>query len=213
MTNLAVQITVVDGRYCAQALAVGDTVEVIIIADGVAVSHGGRVIGHITPADGWVIDCVRAGEPLACTVAAIDVYGWPRKRARTVAVEVMRVPRGLWAVADRGMSAVSDVGDRAIELSRKAAALGGTAVETVARSAASSARWTGDNLVARPGRAIGGALGSIADSTVRRPLRRLKRLVVTALVLIFAALVLILLIVVIWRLPSVAPLLRWLGLG
>lgn len=205
-------------RYCSGLLE-GSPLTLTFDGRAVMVMHDGREIGRLPARYDWVAERLAAGRRLRCAVVSVETRGlWQLRRASRVEIEIAAdddasfAAKARW-LAEGGAAAIRATSEFTTSSARRA---GGAMIEGgsagirasggfVRGSAGLATRVGGglvDYAVRKPARLVGQGLGSVADATVRRPVRALRRLVRNIFLAAVTILVLVLAIVVIWRLPS-----------
>ena len=190
-------------RYCAR-LQPGDVITLTLSPENphdtgaVMLHHGDRYLGVIPPAHGWVGQGLAEGGTLVCSIAAVEVTGILRRRAARVELRIDVLADGSalgravqWGATSvtRGAGVVGDVGGKALR----------AAVEVpvaTARGAKFAATWTGRNVAAPAVDVIYRGVDGVAEITVRKPVRAIRRLIFWIVGLAFGALALVLAILI-----------------
>jgi hypothetical protein len=205
-------------RYCCGLLK-GSPLTLTFNGQAVSVMHDGREIGRLSARRDWVAAQLAAGRRLRCAVVSIKTRGlWRLRYASRVEVTIAAddddsfAAKARW-LAEGGAAAIRATSEFTANSARRA---GGAVIEGgsagirassgIARGSAEFASRVGGSLVnygvRKPARFVGQGLGSVADVTVRRPVRAFQRLVRNIFLAAVTILVLVLAIVVIWRVPS-----------
>jgi hypothetical protein len=182
-----------DARYCAR-LRPGDPLQLVSHENCIELFHAKRRVGTIPKSHSWVAEALASGNLLVCSIEFVNVKGLVFKRATRVELRI-DITEGVgtigravqWSASSvtRAAGAVSEIGGRALRVAADTPVAVGRAAE-----------WTTNNVLTPPVRVVYRGVDGAANLIVRRPYRFMRRLVLWGIGLAFAALALIVLILI-----------------